>query len=119
MPGFMEIIGHIANAWANDRNPLLEASEKITKGIQPRPSSGSMADLGLDTLKKGYDQLAQTFDHQWGGFGSAPKFPTPHNLTFLLRWHRRDGEANALHMVEKTLDGMRNGGIFDHIGYGS
>ena len=118
MPGFMEIIGHIANAWANDRSPLLEASEKITKGIQPRPSSGSMADLGVDTLKKGYDQLAQSFDPKWGGFGSAPKFPTPHNLTFLLRWHRRNGEANALHMVEKTLNGMRNGGIFDHIGYG-
>jgi hypothetical protein len=118
MPGFMEIIGHIANAWANDRGPLLEASEKITKGIQPRPSSGSMADLGVDTLKKGYDQLAQSFDPKWGGFGSAPKFPTPHNLTFLLRWHRRNGEANALHMVEKTLNGMRNGGIFDHIGYG-
>ncbi|MGD9207551.1 MAG: thioredoxin domain-containing protein, partial [Syntrophobacterales bacterium] len=118
MPGFMEIIGHIANAWANDRGPLLEASEKITKGIQPRPSSGSMADLGVDTLKKGYDQLAKSFDPKWGGFGSAPKFPTPHNLTFLLRWHRRNGEANALHMVEKTLNGMRNGGIFDHIGYG-
>ncbi|UCF00954.1 MAG: thioredoxin domain-containing protein [Deltaproteobacteria bacterium] len=118
MAGFIDMISHIANAWANDRGPLLEASEKITKGIQPRPSSGSMAELGLDTLQKGYDQLAQAFDPKWGGFGSAPKFPTPHNLTFLLRWHRRNGEANALHMVEKTLDNMRNGGIFDHIGYG-
>jgi uncharacterized protein YyaL (SSP411 family) len=118
MPGFLDMISHIANAWANDRDPLLEASEKITKGIQPRPSSGSMAELGLDTLKKGYDQLAQAFDPKWGGFGSAPKFPTPHNLTFLLRWHRRNGEANALRMVEKTLDNMRYGGIFDHIGYG-
>jgi len=118
MPGFIDMISHIANAWADDRGPLLEASEKITKGIQPRPSSGSMAELGLDTLKKGYDQLAQAFDPKWGGFGSAPKFPTPHNLTFLLRWHRRNGEANALRMVEKTLDNMRHGGIFDHIGYG-
>jgi uncharacterized protein YyaL (SSP411 family) len=118
MPGFLDMISHIANAWANDRDPLLEASEKITKGIQPRPSSGSMAELGLDTLKKGYDRLAQAFDPKWGGFGSAPKFPTPHNLTFLLRWHRRNGEANALRMVEKTLDNMRYGGIFDHIGYG-
>jgi hypothetical protein len=118
MPGFMDMMSHIANAWANDRVPLLEASEKITKGIQPRPSSGSMAELGLDTLEKGYDQLAQAFDPKWGGFGSAPKFPTPHNLTFLLRWHRRTGEINALRMVEKTLDNMRYGGIFDHLGYG-
>jgi uncharacterized protein YyaL (SSP411 family) len=76
MPGFIDMISHIANAWENDRGPLLEASAKITKGIQPRPSSGSMAELGLDTLKKGYDQLAQAFDPKWGGFGSAPKFPT-------------------------------------------
>ncbi len=118
MPGFIDIINHIATAWANDRNPLLDASEKITQGIQPRPASGSMAELGLDTLQKGYDQLAQSFDQKWGGFGSAPKFPTPHNLTFLLRWYKRSGEENALHMVEKTLDAMRCGGIFDHIGYG-
>jgi uncharacterized protein YyaL (SSP411 family) len=118
MPGFLDIIGHIGTAWVNDRGPLIEASEKITKGIQPRPAAGSMAELGLDTLKKGYEQLAGNFDPKWGGFGKAPKFPTPHNLTFLLRWHRRNGEANALHMVEKTLDAMRYGGIFDHIGYG-
>jgi len=118
MVGFLDLANQIAAAWQNNRGPLLEASEKITRGIQPRPASGSMSELGLDTLKKGYDQLAQAFDPKWGGFGSAPKFPTPHNLTFLLRWHRRSGEPHALHMVEKTLDGMRAGGIFDHLGYG-
>jgi uncharacterized protein YyaL (SSP411 family) len=118
MPGFLDLANQIASAWQNNRGPLIEASEKITRGIQPRPSTGSMSELGVDILKKGYDQLAQNFDTKWGGFGSAPKFPTPHNLTFLLRWHRRSGEPNALHMVEKTLDGMRAGGIFDHIGYG-
>lgn len=118
MPGFLDLANQISAAWQNNRGPLLEASEKITRGIQPRPSKGSISELGLDTLKKGYDQLAQTFDPKWGGFGSAPKFPTPHNLAFLLRWHRRTGEPNALRMVEKTLDGMRAGGIFDHIGYG-
>lgn len=118
MVGFLDLANQIAAAWQNNRGPLLEASEKITRGIQPRPAKGSVTELGLDTLKKGYDQLAQAFDPKWGGFGSAPKFPTPHNLTFLLRWHRRSGEPNALHMVEKTLDGMRAGGIFDHLGYG-
>ncbi|MCG6918508.1 MAG: thioredoxin domain-containing protein [Deltaproteobacteria bacterium] len=118
MVGFLDLANQIAVAWQNNRGPLLEASDKITRGIQPRPSKGSISELGLDTLQKGYDQLAHAFDPKWGGFGSAPKFPTPHNLTFLLRWHRRTGESNALHMVEKTLDGMRAGGIFDHIGYG-
>ena len=118
MVGFVDILQHIATKWEDDRASLVEASEKITQGIQPRPSGGSLTELGLDTLQKGYDQLAQSFDQKRGGFGSAPKFPTPHNLTFLLRHHRRTGEANSLHMVEKTLDGMRNGGIFDHLGYG-
>jgi hypothetical protein len=118
MVGFLDLANQIAAAWQNNRGPLLEASEKITRGIQPRPSKGSFSELGPDTLQKGYDQLAQAFDPKWGGFGSAPKFPTPHNLTFLLRWRRRTGEENALHMVEKTLDRMRAGGIFDHIGYG-
>jgi hypothetical protein len=118
MVGFLDLANQIAAAWQNNRGPLLEASEKITRGIQQRPSKGSISELGPDTLQKGYDQLAQAFDPKWGGFGSAPKFPTPHNLTFLLRYHRRTGEENALHMVEKTLDSMRAGGIFDHIGYG-
>jgi uncharacterized protein YyaL (SSP411 family) len=118
MPGFLDLTRQIAAAWQNNRNPLLEASEKIAKGIQPRPERGSMTELGLETLQKGYDQLAQAFDPKWGGFGSAPKFPTPHNLTFLLRWHRRNSDSTALNMVETTLDAMRAGGIFDHIGYG-
>jgi uncharacterized protein YyaL (SSP411 family) len=118
MVGFLDVIKQIAHAWGNHRGPLLDASEKITAGIQPRPAVGSMSELGLDTLQKAYDQLAQAFDQKWGGFGSAPKFPTPHNLSFLLRWHKRSGEVRCLHMVEKTLDAMRCGGIFDHLGYG-
>jgi uncharacterized protein YyaL (SSP411 family) len=74
--------------------------------------------MGPEILKKGYEQLARNFDPEWGGFGSAPKFPTPHNLRFLLRWHRRVGDSMALEMVEKTLDSMRRGGLFDQIGFG-
>jgi uncharacterized protein YyaL (SSP411 family) len=118
MPGFLDIIRHIADAWVNNRSSLIEVSEKITKGIQSKPAGGSMAELDLDTLEKAYRQLAKSFDQKWGGFGSAPKFPTPHNLTFLLRWYKRSGDTNALRMVEKTLDYMRRGGIFDHVGYG-
>ena len=54
----------------------------------------------------------------YGGFGRAPKFPTPHKLMFLLRYYRLKGEKKALDMVEKTLDSMYRGGIFDHIGFG-
>ncbi len=62
--------------------------------------------------------LALRFDKQHGGFGDAPKFPTPQNLIFLLRYWKRKNEPRALAMVEQTLRAMRLGGIYDHIGYG-
>ncbi|WP_371930232.1 thioredoxin domain-containing protein [Bacillus pumilus] len=59
-----------------------------------------------------------SFDTLYGGFGSAPKFPAPHMLTFLMRYYEWTGQENALYAVTKTLDGMANGGIYDHIGSG-
>jgi hypothetical protein len=118
MPGFVDVLMEIAAAWKNDRQRLIEASEKITRGIQPRAGHDVGPRLETDTLSKGYDQLLQAFDSRWGGFGSAPKFPTPHNLTFLLRWYRRSGDRGALKIVERTLEAMRDGGIYDQIGFG-
>jgi len=119
MPGFIDILKKIALLWKNDRGQISEASETITKHLTSISDSGtSPVALDLATLKKGYKQLELTFDPNWGGFGTAPKFPTPHHLTFLLRWHQRSGDSEALNMVEKTLDAMRRGGIFDQMGFG-
>ncbi len=117
-PGFLDILVQIAAAWESDRQRLLEASDKITRGVQPRAGHDAGMDLDPDTLRKGYDQLRQAFDHRWGGFGSAPKFPTPHNHTFLLRWWGRSGDPGALDMVERSLEAMRWGGIYDQFGFG-
>jgi len=119
MPGFMDILDQIATMWQKDRERLLKASEDITNAIQPKVDQATRDRFtGLNTLKKGYEQLAMSFDPTWGGFGKAPKFPTPHQLTFLLRWHRRHNNSAALDMVENTLDAMHRGGIFDQIGFG-
>ena len=119
LPGFIDILKQIALMWKNDSERILKASEEITSAIQPKSDFElSSFDLGFDTLKKGYTKLARSFDKIQGGFGNAPKFPTPHNLTFLLRWYRRSKELLAIKMVEKTLVSMRNGGIFDQIGFG-
>jgi uncharacterized protein YyaL (SSP411 family) len=119
MPGFVDIVSQIAKLWRDDRGKILDSGEKITTAIQPRPQATSEGEgLNLDTLERCYQHFAGSFDPQWGGFGSAPKFPTPHNLTFLLRWHKRRGDSKALNIVEKTLDAMRNGGMFDQIGFG-
>jgi len=118
MTGLMSLLNQIALMWHNERERLLKAGEEITSAVKDHEVEKSGPTVTLDTLKKGHDQLARAFDPEWGGFGREPKFPTPHQLTFLLRWHLRSSNAQALAMVEKTLDAMRNGGIFDHIGFG-
>jgi uncharacterized protein len=119
MPGFTGILAHIARLWQTDRAKLAETGEGITSALQPRPDAAAHRQiLDVNTLKKAHDQLGQSFDPRWGGFGNAPKFPTPHHLTFLLRWYRRNRDPASLDMVERTLVEMRKGGIFDHVGYG-
>jgi uncharacterized protein len=119
MPGFTEIILQLANLWKNQRDKVVQASEEITKALQPKEAQGAASEsFSLSVLQKAYDQLRMRFDLRWGGFSNAPKFPTPHHLTFLLRWHLRDPNSEALTMVEKTLESMRQGGIFDQVGLG-
>jgi uncharacterized protein YyaL (SSP411 family) len=119
MPGFLELLAQIAQLWRSDRQRVVNAGEQITQAIQPKAAVADPAQpLGEHTLKKGFEQLSRAFDPKWGGFGSAPKFPTPHHLTFLLRWYKRTGDSSALNMVEETLLAMRKGGIFDQVGLG-
>ncbi|MCP4681175.1 MAG: thioredoxin domain-containing protein [Desulfobacterales bacterium] len=119
MPGFMDLLNKLSNAWQKDRDTLIKTGQQITDHIgATQVSKGQRFMPGAETLKKCHDQLAVSYDRIWGGFGSSPKFPTPHNLTFLLRWHKRSGDTKALSMVEKTLEAMRSGGIFDQIGFG-
>ncbi|MBI4619485.1 MAG: thioredoxin domain-containing protein [Desulfobacterales bacterium] len=119
MTGFTDVLTQIAALWEKDQKRIIKAGEEITNAIQPRADMASEGHaLGIDTLQNGYEQLARSFDPKWGGFGGAPKFPTPHQLTSLLRWHNRGSDSEALTMVERTLDTMRRGGIFDQIGYG-
>lgn len=118
MPGLLDVLRQIANLWQTDRARLLQAGEAITQAVQPKPNVSRGTALKLPILAKAYQQLHGSFDNTWGGFGPAPKFPIPHHLTFLLRWHRRNPDSQALGMVQKTLDAMRDGGIFDQVGFG-
>ena len=118
MTGFMELLTQIASIWKNDRQKILNASDEIIQAIKSSDEGKPDHPVGTATLKKGSEQLKVAFDSNSGGFGTEPKFPTPHNLTFLLRWNKRSADPSALQMVEKTLDTMRKGGIFDQIGLG-
>ncbi len=119
MLGLMDILKQIADMWENNRQKILSAGDEITNTIQPRQELNPPVNtVNTETLRKGYGQFEKSFDAKWGGFGAAPKFPTPHHLTFLLRWHKRSAEPLALKMVKKTLTAMRRGGVFDQIGFG-
>ena len=119
MPGFIEVLNYLAKRWRSERQALLKNAQEVVQLLrsleQVRPVDEV---LSIDLLGNAAEHLAENFDHEDGGFGAAPKFPTPHQLLFLLRWHQRSGSAIALEMVEKTLDKMAAGGIFDHLGGG-
>jgi uncharacterized protein YyaL (SSP411 family) len=116
--GLLELIPQVKAIWAEKRDELINAAEEITKGLQEIHPQSTEKKLGEDTLKKAYEIFVRIFDREFGGFGNAPKFPSPHNLYFILRYWKRTGEAQALKMVEETLQSMRRGGIYDQIGFG-
>ncbi|KKB75538.1 MULTISPECIES: thioredoxin domain-containing protein [Bacillus] len=117
-PGFVEVLKQLSNTFEKKRDYVEDIAEKASNNLKIKAKSDAGEALGEDILKRTYQQLMNSFDTIYGGFGSAPKFPIPHMLTFLLRYHQYSGEENALYSVTKTLDSMANGGIYDHIGYG-
>ncbi|GAV23539.1 thioredoxin domain-containing protein [Carboxydothermus pertinax] len=116
-PGLIEILTEIAKLWETDREQLLTISKRLYEFMQTMPQS-KKGDLTEEVLEKAYREFLGKFDSEYGGFGPAPKFPTPHNLIFLFRYWKRTGEEKALVMAEKTLEAMARGGIYDHVGYG-
>jgi hypothetical protein len=119
--GLMDLIPRVRKLWAQKRDALLSDAEQATQTLQRAvdQSSGDESTVpGEEALSEAQSQLSSRFDRTHGGFGSAPKFPAPHNLLFLLRQWHRTGDDRPLEMVTTTLDAMRLGGVFDHVGYG-
>lgn len=116
--GLLDLSARIEQLWFNDRAQIDDATEKIVTALNLSTEQDPTGILDLDTLKTAFNQLTQRFDPRYGGFGEAPKFPTPHNILFLLRYWKRSGDEKALQMATMTLDQMRLGGIFDHVGFG-
>jgi uncharacterized protein YyaL (SSP411 family) len=132
--GMTDLLPRIAGLWKERREELIQSAESIVAGIREAedpPSRPGIAEgigtvgseagepsLGGETLRQSFEELEARFDRLQGGFAGPPKFPTPHQFLFLLRYHDRSGDPRALEMVEKTLQSMRCGGIFDHVGFG-
>lgn len=116
--GMMELAPRVKELWEKNRKDIVESADRITNSLQEVRDDREGDMPGREILEKAYKNFSRSFDKVNGGFGKAPKFPTPHNLMFLLRYWRRSGEREALDIVKKTLDSMAMGGIFDHVGYG-
>jgi uncharacterized protein YyaL (SSP411 family) len=118
-PGVMDVFSQIADAWDNRRGEIDDAAEKITESLQKNMAGRPAGDMpGPEVLGAAAESFATRYDAENGGFSSAPKFPVPPNLMFLLRHWKRTGDADALAMVELTLQEIRRGGVFDQVGLG-
>jgi len=118
-PGFLTVLGRIAEAWSSGRQRIREAGanalEQLRVYIEPARRSGM---LDEDVLDAGFRAFRATFDPARGGFETAPKFPRPVTLNFLLAYWRRTRNQEALDMALATLRGMARGGMRDHLGGG-
>ncbi len=123
-PGLLDILAAAREAWNARRAELENATDRILEHL--RESATAQGDIpgpgdlpGPDIFKKALDQLARDFDAARGGFGPAPKFPSPHILLFLMDQAARTGDARPLDMARRTLEAMALGGVTDHVGHGS
>ena len=119
MPGFSKVLVVVSDYYRSHREEVekMEAQLKqaLRQIVEVIPSQESVSDK---VLSKAFNALESQFDPIYGGFGNAPKFPSSMALTFLLRYWKSTGSKKALEMVEKSLEKMANGGIYDHLGGG-
>jgi uncharacterized protein len=119
--GLLQLLPYVSQHWedADLRSEIIASGRNVVSATQ-----SMMAPRGVDegfpqdAAARAFSELAETFDAVYGGFGEAPKFPTPARLSFLLGYWRDTGSSRALGMVTKTLDAMRSGGIYDHLDSG-
>ena len=117
MPSFRDVLNAVAMQWSTEREKLLQSAENITDMLKNTESVKTNANK-VDIVETAAEMLRKSYDSIHGGFGSAPKFPMPHELMFLMYYAKLKSDETSQKMAEKTLLQMRKGGIFDHIGGG-
>ncbi len=115
--GMLSLLPLISEMWRTRRDEIERVGEQLKRALATAPSLAGRLP-SVEVFDEAFQVYLDTFDSTWGGFGTAPKFPAPHNLMFLLRHWRITGDTRAVQMVEQTLTAMRRGGIFDQVGFG-
>lgn len=114
----VSIFEEINKLWLSDRNKVFQIENLILNRLEDLQKEPVKEEINTIALEKAFDSFTKNFDKKYGGFGPSPKFPNPHHLSFLLSWYKKTEKNYALEMVEKTLNSMYQGGIFDHVGGG-
>lgn len=118
-PGFPQLLEYLAEAWKRDRSKIEESVESVTGQLRAMSAAGQAAgELDRGLFAVAYGPFRRSFDARHGGFGSAPKFPRPVVLNYLLRYHVLERDEEALDMVAATLTAMAAGGMHDQLGGG-
>jgi uncharacterized protein len=119
MPSFTQVLTGVAEAWRERRDQVQEVGSDVVRRLSERaPLPAGAAPPSADQLDTAVRILRQEFDHEYGGFGSAPKFPPSMVLEFLLRHHARTADPRVMQMVEVTCERMARGGMYDQLGGG-
>lgn len=117
--GLLDILDVVTDKWKTQKNQLINSSTEIVDFVKANAERLTNSDTpSKELLKDTYDIFLKHFDPINGGFSKSPKFPTPHNFLFLLRYYLSENQPKSLDMVGKSLEQMYRGGIFDHIGGG-
>jgi uncharacterized protein YyaL (SSP411 family) len=116
--GLLELLPRVLSLWGTNRAGALVSGDKIQSALEEISRASTSGDVPRDIASRVFERMSAGYDREQGGFGTAPKFPVPHNITFLLRYTARTGNRDALDMAVTTLRAMRRGGIWDHLGFG-
>lgn len=116
-PGMMEVIPNLAKVYHEDKQQIETVGEQVVTALTDMVQQ-EISSIPSSKTKEAFQNLQSHFDGIYGGFGTAPKFPTAGQILYLLRYYKATGKENALLMATKTLEQIHRGGIYDHIGFG-
>jgi uncharacterized protein len=122
-PGFLEVLQEISRTWREQRDTVTASARTLTERLREATRPEPQADGGVQVapppaLDAALAIYVQAYDARFGGFGSAPRFPRPSELLFLLRQYALSGNPEGLEMALETLRAMATGGLRDHVGGG-
>lgn len=119
MIGLINLLETTNRVWQSEPEKLIRSGEEIADILVKEYQTEYAAESPVShMLEEAVEYFKYAFDSRYGGFESAPKFPVPHNLLFLTQYSVLNDDVQVQEIVDKTLESMYRGGIFDHVGGG-